>query len=49
MTEQSEKSVGSAAFEIFANRIASEVVEENKALEAELESLETLYVNISAV
>ena len=49
MTEQSEKSVGSAAFEIFANRIASEVVEENKALEAELESLETLREHLSSV
>ena len=49
MTEQSEKSVGSAAFEIFANRIASEVVEENKALEAELESLEPLREHLSSV
>ena len=49
MTEQSEKSVGSAAFEIFANRIASEVIEENKALEAELESLETLREHLSSV
>ena len=49
MEEQIEHSLASDAFAVFANRIAAELAEENKLLEAELERLQPVRDQLGSV